>query len=433
MTDQNRGQLDDGRLNDLVLSTLADELEASLWRDLIDPWFPACVDPEGGFFQDFSEEWVQGAPHGRFVVFQARMTWLAATLSELPGECSDEFRRFALHGMRFLRERFLDGEGGVLWQIDETGHRAGTHAREKHAYGTSFVIYAMAAVHRATGSPDALRYALRSFDWLERNLYDDAFGGYFECTDETGKRLVELPAGSAIKVDGIGTTYGLKSQNTHLHLLEALTELAQVCDDPRVTGRLAEIRSILVDKLFHPDGWLHICAEADWSPVPGLVSFGHDVEAAHLLLAADAMLSGGPAPETERVAQALLDYALRHGYDRQRGGFFNLSTPTGEVRDQTKVWWVQAEALLGFVRGLSLSGAPRSDYLEAVQGTWRWIQDRQIDRDYGGWHGAVAPDDHILYNGVKGDPWKAAYHDGRALLFSAQILRNMCSEATPAA
>ncbi len=43
-------------MNKTEMHRLADEMDASLWRDLIDPWFPACVDPSGGFWQSYDRK-----------------------------------------------------------------------------------------------------------------------------------------------------------------------------------------------------------------------------------------------------------------------------------------------------------------------------------------------------------------------------------------
>ena len=83
-------------------SQLADQMEASLWRDLIDPWFPRCVDPDGGFHQNFDHAWNAMSPTPCGSVFQARMTWVSAVLSELDHARQGEFTQNASHGIDFL-------------------------------------------------------------------------------------------------------------------------------------------------------------------------------------------------------------------------------------------------------------------------------------------------------------------------------------------
>ncbi|AIE84314.1 AGE family epimerase/isomerase [Fimbriimonas ginsengisoli] len=403
-------------------ATLADELIDSLWNDLIARWFPACVDPRGGFFQKFRRDWTLEDDGLRGVVFQARMTWLSATLAETGHSRAGEFRGYARHGLDFLESRLVEAEtGSTLWVVDADGIPCGDYADQRHSYGASFVLYALAAVYRVTDEARALSLAKQVFHWLETRVHDEEHGGYFEWTDAAGQPLLKAPADwSGPNRDAIGTRYGLKSQNTHLHLLEAFTELARVWRDPLLLERLAEASEILTKRLLHADGWLYQYAQPDWSPVPGLISYGHDIEAAHLLMAASRELHGEVTEQTAGVARKLIDYVLCHGLDGELGGLFNTGTPEGEVFDDTKIWWVQAEALLGLAWGLELPGADVAAYAEALTGVWRWIRGRQIDSQYGGWFGYLSRDGKPLHYDTKGDMWKAAYHDGRALLFAAR-------------
>jgi mannobiose 2-epimerase len=414
--------------------SLADELDASLWQDLIAPWFPACVDPSGGFFQNFSRDWMlEESPEEsaeRGLVFQSRMTWLSATLAETGHARAEEFRSYALHGLQFLAHRFAEaGTGSLYWAVDAHGP-AGPYARQRHSYGVSFAIYAFAAVYRATGEALALELAQRAFGWLERYAYDKEHGGYFECTDEAGNPLLALPPGWTGKNrDAIGTPYGLKSQNTHLHLLESFTELARVWPDEKLRERLVEVTEILTQRLLDPNGWLHLFVYANWRPVPGPVSYGHDVEAAHLLMDAAEVLFGEVDATIGAAAGRLIADVLKHGRDLRHGGIYNLGSSDGEPTDRTKVWWVQAEALLGLARGLELPMSDRQAYEAALVDTWRWIREHQIDPVHGGWFGYLSEAGHVLGQAEKGDMWKAAYHDGRALLFAARALRRVSARA----
>lgn len=61
---------------------LADETEAVLRRDVLDVWFPRCIDNEnGGFYSDFTRDWKPARSGGKFSVFQGRMTWIPAQVA----------------------------------------------------------------------------------------------------------------------------------------------------------------------------------------------------------------------------------------------------------------------------------------------------------------------------------------------------------------
>jgi mannobiose 2-epimerase len=213
----------------------------------------------------------------------------------------------------------------------------------------------------------------------------------------------------------------MKSQNSHLHILEGFDELAKVWREPLLLRRLEEVIDVLQNRLLDATGSLHGIALADWTPQPWPVSYGHNIEAAHLLLSASETLYGQASTQTQEAAAKLVNHTLRHGIDRGSGGVFNVGDPQGPT-DRSKVWWVQAEALLGFARALRLQGVAETQCEEALLATWDFIKNRQIDREYGGWVDTIRPDGSVAGDGKKAHPWKAAYHDGRALLFTSRLL-----------
>ncbi len=67
-------------------------------------------------------------------------------------------------------------------------------------------------------------------------------------------------------------------------------------------------------------------------------------------------------------------------------------------------------------------------YLKAFQLHWHFIKDYQIDNEFHGVYEMVGPDgDPVDAN--KGRIWKAAYHDGRALLNVSGRLRRLADGA----
>jgi mannobiose 2-epimerase len=412
---------------------LAEQMEVSLWKDLIDPWFPACVDARGGFWQVYDRQWQRKPSNIRGVVFQSRMTWVSATLATIPGPRQAEFAKNALHGVRYLCDVFIEPESGaVRWKVDQADRHLGERTLAGHSYGASFAIYALGAVHRAIGDEEALDAAFKVFGWLEEYVRDAKNGGYFESVSATGEPVLVAPdAKSAKRGDEINTPYGLKSQNTHLHLLEAFSELAKSKRDPLLLERLAEVKEILEDRLFMPAGWLQVYAKPNWTPVPDRVSYGHDIEAAHLLMDACETLEDVVSEKTRSRARALVDNTLMFGMDREFGGFYSNGTEGGRPLLRSKGWWTQSEALLGLAKATELQDAPVEEYLEALAATWAWIRDYQIDSECGGWFEMIqadgSPPDPEDHKDRKGHMWKAAYHETRGLVETAKILRRLAA------
>ncbi|RYG23109.1 hypothetical protein EON82_15035 [bacterium] len=382
------------------------ELEASLWTDLLDRWFPTCVDPKGGFRQNFGPDFKPHDDGARGLVFQSRMTWVCASVAD----GRPAFAKYARHGVRFLKDRM---NGGLTWSLDKNGKPA----KERHAYGISFAIYGLAAAGRHLKDAEALRLAQRAFRYLEEHHYDRKHGGYFEATDLRGRAKL-----SGKGRDSIGTLYGQKSQNTHLHLLEAFTELYRAWPNPLVKKRLTETLGLFNKELFAAPGHLTLFVRRDWTPASTDTSYGHDVEAAHLMLDAADALGRRDDPLVMKRARQLVDNSLAHGWDEKSGGLYNMGNAAGAT-DKRKIWWVEAEALLGFATLWTRTQDPR--YGEALADEWAFIKAHGIDHERGGWYEETAEDGTPKRNLPKGHAWKAAYHDGRALLFTARLLRKV--------
>ena len=259
----------------------------------------------------------RSAPTGdaaKGLVFQSRMVWVCASVAPQRPEFAD----YARHGVRFLKNRLRDRRtGAFLWSTRRRGGRAPrlrTRVRRLRP--------------RRRRSPSGRRRGARRGEgrlhaYLEAYHHDDRHGGYFEATDASGKPILAGPG----KGDLIGTPYGQKSQNTHLHLMEAYAELYRAWPDPLVRERLTELVAILGNRLFAEPGHLTLFAAADWTPASTAVSYGHDIEAAHLLLDAADALSPVADPFVLRRARALADATLTEGGDAEAGGIFYAGRP----------------------------------------------------------------------------------------------------------
>jgi len=61
-------------------------------------------------------------------------------------------------------------------------------------------------------------------------------------------------------------------------------------------------------------------------------------------------------------------------------------------------------------------------YLDIFERTWRFVDSTQTDWTSGDWYEAIDPDGRPRANN-KAHPWKAGYHNGRALLESIARIR----------
>ena len=404
---------------------IATEVETNLRRDVLDKWFPAAVDRDaGGFYENFKENWTRGPTGEKSIVYQSRLTWLSAQAALRFPEKSDQYLAITRHGVAALAEKLWDKEkGGFFWAVDDGGRPDRDRADEKHVYGIAFGIYAAASSHAVTKDPASLDLARRAFQWLDRHAHDDKHGGYFEALTRDGHPILTAPANRLS--DAIGTRYGRKSMNTHIHVLEALVALHRVWPDAAVRARLAEVHEAVAGKIYADPGVLHVYLSPDWKPVPGPDSFGHDVEAAFLLVESAEALGMPDDERTWRVAGRLVDHALDVGFDHDRGGFYYEGTADGRELEKRKVWWVQAEGINALLLMHERFGRETPRYWEAFARTWSFISKHQVDARHGGWYNTVNADGTPIPGRPKSDRWTEGYHQGRALLTVSARLRKL--------
>jgi mannobiose 2-epimerase len=409
---------------------LAAEVEAALRRDVLSAWFPRAVDEEhGGFHSTFGRDWKPGSSQGKFSVFQGRMTWLAAQVARRRPDLRAEFLKYARHGMSYLSAALWDEEhGGFYWGLDDEGRLSPYYGEGKYLYGISFCIYGAAAVAQAANDEKALALAQRGFRWADEHAHDTQHGGYLESLTRDGTPLHAGPAGARVAAAKVSYfPIGFKSLNTHLHLLESFTQLYEVWRDETLRRRVEELLAILRDRTFVEPGTMNSHFTRDWRAVPDHVSYGHDVEAAWLLVEAANVLGLSPDPRTERVARLLVDHVLAYGWDDTRGGIFCHGTTFGGPDNRQKEWWIQMEGLNALLVMHETYGRTTDVYFNALQRQWRFIKEHQIDSEFHGLFDAVAPDGTPVSAG-KGRIWKEAHHEGRAFMNVSDRLRTLVDE-----
>ncbi len=306
--------------------------------------------------------------------------------------------------------------GGFRWSI----HANGSPARDrKQIYGQAFGLYALAEYHAATQRPEALARALQLFELIEAHGRDPVLGGYWEAFAPDWSPITDVRLSEVDQNDP-------KSQNTHLHVMEAYARLLRCHPEPRLRASLAALLDVMVTHVVQPAGHLGLFFTRDWKPTSEKVSFGHDIEAAWLMNdAADAVGDATLRARVHAVTRRLAEITLARGVDVD-GGVFNEGDPAG-LTNTHKEWWPQTEAVIGFLDAYQHSGDAR--YLSAALRTWDFIDQRLIDRRHGEWFRGVTRAGALLDQELKISFWKCPYHNGRAGLEAPRRLRAIADPA----
>ena len=389
--------------------TLAAELDAYLWTHVLTPRFPRCVDKEhGGFHVNYARDWSPLEDRSRFVVYQARVAWTAATVARLRPEARNEYLPYVRHGVRYLADVMWDrAHGGFRTHVDPASRPTSGEERDaRPVYGQAFAVYALAAAHAASGDPEPLELAQRGWRWIEEHYRDGLGPGYRSAVGD-------------VSIDGPGAH---RTMNDHIHLLEAYAELLRSWPDPELRQRTEELLAFVRDRLFVEPGCLYIALRPDGRVVPAPVSFGHDVETAFLMIEAEEALGRGPSVATLRAARMLVDHALDRGWDPVRGQLFEYGSAYGPPLDRSVQWWAQFEAFHAFQLMDDRFGREDTRYEAAFAKAWALARDAFADPQ----HPGVCPQMDER-GGVdcesKSHNWFVSYHTARALLFTADRLR----------
>jgi mannobiose 2-epimerase len=204
-----------------------------------------------------------------------------------------------------------------------------------------------------------------------------------------------------------------KSMNTNLHVLEALTALHAASGDSQVARALRELIKVHLEKIVMPSSHLGLYFNEDWSRLDDVISYGHDIEASWLLTEAADQAGEEKLRTRVRPSATGIASAIANVLDANQGSLPN-ELKEGRL-DTDRIWWVQAEGIVGMVNAGELSGNPA--YLRRAEKIWEFVKAFLIDRAHGEWFwGARHPGGAPMANHYKGGPWKASYHNGRACM-----------------
>jgi mannobiose 2-epimerase len=381
------------------LRTLRAELETELQR-ILQYWIDFSMDDvNDGFIGriDNNNQVDLSAPKG--LVLNARILWTFSAAYRLTGNRA--YLDMAERAYDYLNHFFLDREhGGYYWSVEIDGN---VKESRKQIYGIAFCLYGLTEYYRATNHPEALQAAHDCFTWIERYSFDAQYGGYIEAFTRdwqpiTDQRLSEKDANEK------------KTMNTHLHILEAYTNLYRVWQGEVLKDKIVLLLENFSEHIVDPEtGHLHLFFREDWSVQSGLVSYGHDIEAAWLLPEAARVISDSDAIDSTRIISQQLARAAKEGLHTEGGIWYEKD---GEILILEKHWWPQAEAMVGFFHAWQTTG--NEEYLEAVFNTWEFVKRVLIDRENGEWFWGSTADNGIMAHEDKAGFWKCPYHNSRA-------------------
>ena len=383
------------------------EARVLLETNILSFWQERMVDyRQGGFYGRIDGYNVLHPDAEKGAVLNARILWTFSAAARVLN--NTPYRILAARAYDYLMQRFIDREqGGVYWSLNADGTPLDT---KKQTYAIAFAIYGLAEYVRLTNNQEALNAAIRLFEDLEAHAYkwdnekiSKCKNGYVEALTRDWQPIADMRLSEKDE-------NGVFTMNTHLHVLEAYTNLYRVLknvqrDDvqgtkERITKQLRTLIDIFANRIFDPaTGHLMLFFDEKWQPSNTHTSPGHDIEAAWLLHEAlevlgDEELLNQTLPVIHSLAQAAED----------------------DIMDE-KEWWCYAEAVVGYIDQWKLYQDEKpiesNINLELAETAFHYIQTHLMDRENGEWFWTILPDGTPDRTHDKAGFWKCPYHNSR--------------------
>ncbi len=378
---------------------LADKCRKELTERILPFWNRLRDDENGGFYGFMDNDLNVDKTADKGVILTSRILWFYSSCYRTLGD--EYLLDNARHAYEFLKKCVDMVNGGVWWMMTYDGKPTDTM---KHTYNQAFAIYALSAYYLASKDKTALDLALELFHTVEDKCRDDV--AYLEAMSEDW----QIIPNDALSENGLMAD---KTMNTVLHLIEAYTVLLEACENgesAHIEERLMFLLKIAEDKIFNGGkNCLRVFFDREFNEIGDIHSYGHDIEASWLIDRACEVIG-----ERRFMAKwRFIDLRIAENiyYIAFENGAVNNERENDKV-DKKRVWWVQAESVVGFVNAFQQGGDKK--FLDAADKVFEWIETKQTDkRENSEWWGEVDFDGKPMQTVNMVNPWKCPYHNGR--------------------
>lgn len=384
------------------------ELAQVLKENILPYWTEKMVDDEqGGFVGQIDGNEQRNAHADKSIILNTRILWtFSAVYLHLK---EDRYKQMAKRAFDYLIEKFVDEQdGGVYWMVDAQGR---VKDSKKQVYAQAFMIYALSEYYKISKEEKALTLSIELFELLEKHSLDQEYNGYLEAFDQKWQLLDDLRLSDKDANEK-------KTMNTHLHVLEAYTNLYRLWKDDALKQALKNLIELFLDRFIDEHGHFLLFFDEKWNSKSKKISYGHDIEGSWLLYEAAEVLGDEALLEKVKATSLkMADVFIKEGISPEHGVY---NDSEDGVYEEEFHWWPQAEAMVGLVNAWQLTG--KSIYLEETAKIWGFTKDNIIDWKNGEWYWGISKEGKVLTHEDKAGPWKCPYHNGRALIEVIQRL-----------
>lgn len=386
-----------------LLKQYRNEMEQEL-KDILAYWMKFTIDNSNGGFVgriDHDNKIYAEAPKGS--VLNCRILWTFSAAYNLTK--NQEYLVIAERAFNYISKYFVDKEfGGVYWTVDYKGQALDT---KKQIYALAFAVYGLSEFYEASKNDKALQLAVDIYNDIVEHSHDKKYGGYIEALTREWKEIGDLRLSAKDANEK-------KSMNTHLHILEAFTNLHRVSPTGILELQLRELIQLFAEHIISKkSNHLVLFFDDEWNERSTVISYGHDIEAAWLVQESTEVLDDKTLLPQIKSRSLEMAEAAAEGLDIDGGLWYEYDPEQNHLIKQ-KHSWPQAEAMIGFFNAWQNSGDER--YLNQSLKSWEFVKQFMHDKKCGEWFWGVNEDHSAMRQEDKVGIWKCPYHNTRACI-----------------
>ncbi|WP_418511192.1 AGE family epimerase/isomerase [Corallibacter sp.] len=383
--------------------TLKSELNNELYN-ILNYWIENTLDLKYGGFVGRIDHYNNIIPEAsKGIILNTRILWsFSAASNHLK---TNEYQNICDRAYDYLKKHFNDPiNEGLYWELDFKGNT--TNSR-KQIYAQAFGIYALSEYYMFSKNEDAKNWATKLFKLIEKHAKDTKKLGYLEAFNKDWSPIKDMRLSEK-------DMNASKTMNTHLHILEAYTSLAKIYDNDDLKESLTVLTSLFLNTFLNKENHYELFFDDDWNLLSHSVSYGHDIEAAWLVIEAAKQINNNELlKKANKVAIDVANTFLAEGIDTE-GAVINEKNISTNHKDTDRHWWPQVEALVGLKYAYELTNDNK--YINASQKIWQFTKNNLLDSKNGEWFFRVDKLGNIYKNEDKVSMWKAPYHTSRACI-----------------
>lgn len=362
-----------------MTNSVAERARAWLFESALPFWSEHGVDRvNGGFVERFDLDATQPYTDRKRIRVIGRQIYVFSHASLLGFERAADIAR---SGYEFLTTKaWLGPDRGWARVVSERGDVVDP---TPDLYDCAFALFAFGWYYRASGDSNAIAWAHRTLDFLDRRMRSPK-GGFLHASPPVGHR----------------------QQNPHMHLLESALALYAHTGEARFADLAREVAGLFREKFYdHESRTLAEFFDDDWRRAGGdagrIIEPGHQFEWAWILVNVGRLLAENFTEE----ARGLVAFAETHGVDRRTGVSYMQVRDDGAPIDKSSRVWPNTERIKAAVALYEIDGVDPRPVFEQSGGV---LLDRYLAREpRGTWYETFDAEGRLAADNV---PASTFYH-----------------------